>query len=241
MKKAQLQTKLDQTKSQYASVLQDMQEHQARLNERQQQLKSLSEQYTQAVNKTPMPVALGPQEDPELPIPMAVETFVTSLGLTLTEEQRSQLHGLLKRPGQDADEASKRRKTESTPGFQGLQAPAPLAEFESAPTPNSVCRAASRTAPAGKQQMTYCAREQTQHHLQNLFQATLTTGEPSTKSAGEYTLVQEDSQSPPLENLFDTLESDSVQVDFQGNRSKQEYPCRALLLPPQNASCRTSP
>ena len=90
MKKAQLQTKLDQTKSQYASMLQDMQEHQARFNEGQQKLKSLSDQYMQAVNKTPMPVALGPQEDPELPIPMAVETFVTSLGLTLTEEQRSQ-------------------------------------------------------------------------------------------------------------------------------------------------------
>ena len=114
MKKAQLQMKLRQTKSQYAAMLQDMQEHQTRLNEGQQKLKTLSEQYMQAVNKTPFPAALGTQEEPELPIPMAVEIFVNSLGLTLTEEQRSQLHGLLKRPGQEADEASKRRKTEST-------------------------------------------------------------------------------------------------------------------------------
>ena len=91
MKKAQLQTKLGQIKSQYASMLQDMQEHQTRLNEGQKKLKTLSEQYMQAVNKTPMPAELGPQEDQELPISMAVETFVTSLGIDLTDEQRSQL------------------------------------------------------------------------------------------------------------------------------------------------------
>ena len=44
MKKAQLQTRLDQVKSQYASVLQDMQEHQAKLTEGQKKLKTLSEQ-----------------------------------------------------------------------------------------------------------------------------------------------------------------------------------------------------
>ena len=45
---------------------------------------------------------------------MAVETFVTSLGIDLTDEQRSQLHGLLKRPVQEAEGPSKRRKTETT-------------------------------------------------------------------------------------------------------------------------------
>ena len=95
-------------------MLQDMQEHQIRLNEGQKKLKTLSEQYTQAVNKTPMPAELGPQEDQELPIPMAVETFVTSLGIDLTEEQRSQLHGLLKRPVREVEDPSTRRKTETT-------------------------------------------------------------------------------------------------------------------------------
>ena len=56
----------------------------------------------QAVNKTPLPDGLATPEDAELPIPMAVETFVNSLGVTLTEDQRSQLQGLLKRPGQEA-------------------------------------------------------------------------------------------------------------------------------------------
>ena len=114
MRKAQLQVKLDQTKSQYAAMLQDMQEHQTRLNEGQQKLKTLSEQYMQAVNKTPLPDALASPEDAELPIPMAVETFVNSLGVTLTEDQRSQLQGLLKRPGQEAEDASKRRKTKGS-------------------------------------------------------------------------------------------------------------------------------
>ena len=83
MKKAQLQARVDQVKSQYASVLQEMQEHQAKLTEGQQKLKTLSEQYMQAVNKTPPPTNLE-QTDPEIPIPMAVETFVTSLGINLT-------------------------------------------------------------------------------------------------------------------------------------------------------------
>ena len=91
MKKAQLQTKL----------------HQARLNEGQT---TKTQNFVRAVHAgrqqdSNIPAELGPQEDQELPIPMAVETFATSLGFT-------QLHGLLKRPGQDANEASKRRKTE---------------------------------------------------------------------------------------------------------------------------------
>ena len=112
MKKAQLQTRLDQVKSQYASMLQDMQEHQAKLTEGQKKLKTLSEQYMQAVNKTPPPTDLD-VNDPELPIPMAVETFVTSLGIELTAEQRNQLHGLLKRPGTDVEDPNKRRKTDA--------------------------------------------------------------------------------------------------------------------------------
>ena len=86
MKKAQLQTRLDQVKSQYATMLQEMQEHQAKLTDGQKKLKTLSEQYMQAVNKTPPPTDLE-INDPELPIPMAVETFVTSLGIELTAEQ----------------------------------------------------------------------------------------------------------------------------------------------------------
>ena len=46
-------------------MLQDMQEHQAKLTEGQKKLKTLSEQYMQAVNKTPPPPDLE-VNDPEL-------------------------------------------------------------------------------------------------------------------------------------------------------------------------------
>ena len=42
----------------------------------------------------------------------SLETFVSNLGVSLSDEQETQLHGLLKRPNEDL---SKRRKTE-TPG-----------------------------------------------------------------------------------------------------------------------------
>ena len=86
--------------------------HQTKLTEGQKKLKTLSEQYTQAVNKTPPPAELE-SGDPELPIPMAVETFVASLGVELTAEQRTQLHGLLKRPSPEPEDPSKRRKTDA--------------------------------------------------------------------------------------------------------------------------------
>lgn len=43
------QTKLDHTKRQYASMLQDMQDLQAKLTEGQQKLKALSEDYMKIV------------------------------------------------------------------------------------------------------------------------------------------------------------------------------------------------
>ena len=113
IKKTQLQTKLDQVKTQYASMLQDMQELQGKLNEGQQRLKQLSDQYMKITTLTPQPTGLEPAEPKDLPIPMAVETFVTSLGIDLSDEQRSQLHGLLKRTKADEDEVNKRRKTDT--------------------------------------------------------------------------------------------------------------------------------
>ena len=73
---------------------------------------------------------------------------------------------------------------QSLQGFQGIQAPVPLDEFDQAPPTNSVCRAASSSAQAGEQQMTHCARGQTQEHLQNLFQVPTTFGDASRRSAG---------------------------------------------------------
>ena len=110
MKKTQLQSRIDQVKTQYAALLTDMQDLQVKLTEGQQALKSLSEEYMKAVNQTPAPSTSGEAEQ----IPMAVESFVHSLGISLTEEQKTQLHGLLKRPNQEAEDSMKRRKTKGT-------------------------------------------------------------------------------------------------------------------------------
>ena len=95
-------------------MLQDMQEIQTKLNDGQQRLKQLSDKYMAAVNQTPKPEELSTEAPATEPIPMAVESFVTSLGISLTEDQRSQLHGLLKRPNMDGEDPTKRRKTETT-------------------------------------------------------------------------------------------------------------------------------
>ena len=114
IRKNQLQVKIDGVKSQYASLLTDMQELQSKLAEGQKTLQKLSEDYMKAVNQTPAPAELSKPAGETEQIPMAVESFAHSLGISLTEEQKSQLHGLLKRPNQDTDDAIKCRKTETT-------------------------------------------------------------------------------------------------------------------------------
>lgn len=79
----------------------------------QKALQKLSEDYTQAVNQTPPATELTEAVAEPEQIPMAVESFAHSLGISLTEEQKSQLHGLLKRPNQDPEDPTKRRKTEA--------------------------------------------------------------------------------------------------------------------------------
>ena len=114
IRKNQLQEKIDGVKAQYASLLSDMQELQAKLADGQKALHKLSQDYMTAINQTPAPGELtGGNGEPEQ-IPMAVESFVHSLGISLTEEQKNQLHGLLKRPNQDPDDPTKRRKTDGT-------------------------------------------------------------------------------------------------------------------------------
>ena len=114
MKKAQLQAKIDHVKSQYAALLSDMQELQVKLADGQKTLKNLSEDYMKAVNQTPTPAELTEPTGETEQMPMAVESFVHSLGISLTEEQKTQLHGLLKRPNQDPDDKTKRGKTDAT-------------------------------------------------------------------------------------------------------------------------------
>ena len=112
MRKTQLQAKIDNVKAQYAALLTDMQELQTKLTEGQQALKTLSDDYMKAVNQTPTPSQLPTAQGEAEQIPMAVESFVHSLGISLTEEQKTQLHGLLKRPNQETEDSLKRRKTD---------------------------------------------------------------------------------------------------------------------------------
>ena len=63
MKKTHLQEKLDQTKAQYQTLLTEMQELQQKLNDGQQTLKLLSEDYMKAVNKETKPADLESSMD----------------------------------------------------------------------------------------------------------------------------------------------------------------------------------
>ena len=114
MKKTQLQEKLDQTKAQYQGLLTEMQELQQKLNDGQQALKLLSEDYMKAVDTEHKPTDLETSMEVD-PLPAAVETFVANLGVSLSAEQKTQLHGLLKRPNDMDADLSKRRKTETQP------------------------------------------------------------------------------------------------------------------------------
>ena len=119
IRKNQLQDKIDGVKAQYASLLADMQALQTKLADGQKALHQLSQDYMKAVNQTPTPADLtAPMAEPEQ-IPMAVESFVHSLGISLTEEQKTQLHGLLKRPGSEPEDPTKRRK------MDGASSPSP--------------------------------------------------------------------------------------------------------------------
>ena len=123
IRKNQLQDKIDGVKAQYTTLLADTQTLQGKLAEGQKVLQQLSQDYMKAVNQTPTPADLtGPLAEPEQ-IPMAVESFVRNLGIALTEEQKTQLHGLLKRSGSDTEDPTKRRKTDGpgplSPGHCG--------------------------------------------------------------------------------------------------------------------------
>ena len=98
IRKNQLQVNIDGVKAQNASLLTGMQDLQSKLADGQKALQQLSQDYMKGVNQTPAPSDhAAPMGEPEQ-IPM--------------EEQKSQLHGLLKRPIQDPDDLTKRRKTD---------------------------------------------------------------------------------------------------------------------------------
>ena len=92
------------------------------------------------------------------------------------EKQRPLLH--CRREGSVGNNAH------SLQGFQGIQVPVPLDDFDQAPPTNSVCRAASRSAQAGEQQMTHCARGRHSSVCRTFFKYQLLLGTPHTGVQG---------------------------------------------------------
>ena len=123
------------------------------------------------------------------------------MGIELTAEQRTQLHGLLKRPNPEPEDprcscitaagravwvtAARNHSVD----FKGSRRR--LDEFDWAPQPMMVCRDASSSAYGDMEQVSHCAGDQTQHHLSPTLHEQKPFGDTSNKSAGEVTLVSQ--------------------------------------------------
>lgn len=114
-----LQQKIDSTKKHYQDLLDEMKSLQTKLELEQSSLNTISTAYMTKVSAMQMEQPLQPL-DTEMKdsVPEAVSGFLSTLGLNLTQEQKDQLHVMLKRPSNEADaeEEAKRRKT--APGSQ---------------------------------------------------------------------------------------------------------------------------
>ena len=112
-RKQLLQQKIDNTKKHYQELLDEMKTLQSKLEQEQASLNTISTAY---LSSTQAGKPLQPLEtEMEDSVPAAVAGFITTLGVSLTQEQKEQLHVMLKRPSVDAevtDEEAKRRKTE---------------------------------------------------------------------------------------------------------------------------------
>ena len=89
---------------------------QGKLEQEQASLNTISTAYLTKVSSTQADKPLQPLEtEMEDSVPAAVAGFITTLGVSLTQKQKEQLHVMLKRPSVEAevtDEEAKRRKTE---------------------------------------------------------------------------------------------------------------------------------
>ena len=111
-RKMVLQQKLDTAKKAYGDMLEEMKGIQSKLEAEQGALNSTSATYMEMVKTTKPVVELQDGDAMEDTVPEAVAGFITTLGVSLTPDQKAQLTTMLKRPSSDApDEDSKRCKT----------------------------------------------------------------------------------------------------------------------------------
>ena len=106
-----LQSKIDATKKAFQDLLEEMKSIQTKIEQEQAELNSTSSAYMTLVSKQLDPVQLSEDADMKDPVPEAVAGFISTLGVSLTQEQHDQLKTMLKRPPSSTDEETKRRKT----------------------------------------------------------------------------------------------------------------------------------
>ena len=109
-----LQQKIDSTKRAYQDLLEEMKAIQGRIETEQQALTTTSASYMTLVSSAKTDLEVLPDAETGDPVPAAVAGFITTLGVSLTEEQQNQLQSMLKRPPTSTDEEAKRRKKEVT-------------------------------------------------------------------------------------------------------------------------------
>ena len=109
-RKQHLQSKIDATKKAFQDLLNEMKLIQTKIEQEQTELNNTSTAYMTLVSKQPDPVLLVEDAEMKDPVPEAVAGFISTLGVSLTQEQQDQLKSMLKRPTAPTDDDAKRRK-----------------------------------------------------------------------------------------------------------------------------------
>ena len=105
-----LQSKIDATKKAFQDLLNEMKLIQTKIEQEQAELNNTSTAYMTLVSKQPDPVHLVEDAEMKDPVPEAVAGFISTLGVSLTQEQQGQLRSMLKRPTAHNEDDAKRRK-----------------------------------------------------------------------------------------------------------------------------------
>ena len=109
-----LQQKIDSTKKHYQDLLEEMKQLQQKLEQEQASLNATSAAYMTKVKEEHPPGSYVLDVEMKDTVPEAVAGFITTLGVSLTPEQKEQLQQMLKRPQsgvEGTDEEAKRRRT----------------------------------------------------------------------------------------------------------------------------------
>ena len=109
-RKQTLQSKIDATKKAFQDLLNEMKLIQTKIEQEQAELNNTSTAYMTLVTKQPDPVHLVEDAEMKDPVPEAVAAFISTLGVSLTQEQQDQLKSMLKRPTSNNEDDAKRRK-----------------------------------------------------------------------------------------------------------------------------------